>query len=78
MGAIAVDQAGARIRQIAVPDLVGAFRQIKPRDLAAARGIEQTKLDAFGVGREHREIGAQAVPGGAQRIGIAAIELGRQ
>ena len=29
IGAIAVDQAGARIGQIAVPDLVGAFRQLE-------------------------------------------------
>ena len=43
-------------------------RQIKARDFAAARGIEQTKLDAFGVRGEDREIGPQAVPGGAQRI----------
>jgi hypothetical protein len=38
MGAIAVDQARLRVRQIAVPDLVGAFGQVEaPQFLAAAR-----------------------------------------
>jgi hypothetical protein len=61
-----------------MPDFVGAFGQIKARDFAAAGRIEQTKLDAFGVRGEDGEIGAQAVPGGAKGIGIAAIELGWQ
>ena len=40
VGAIAVDHAGSRIGQIAVPDFIGTFRQIETRDLAApATGI---------------------------------------
>src|SRR5215471_19908079 len=70
-GAIAVDQAGAGVGQIAVPHLVGAFRQRKAGDLAATRRIEQAKVDAGGVGGEHREIYAKPVPGRAQRVGCA-------
>ena len=71
VGAIAVDQAGARVRQVAVPDLVGAFRQVEARDLAPAGRIEQAELERCGVGGEDREVGAEPVPGGAQRIGSA-------
>ena len=72
VGAIAVDQAGARIGHVAVPDLVGAFRQLEAHDLAPARRIEDAELDLGGMGGEHREVGAEPVPGGAQRIGRAA------
>ena len=69
--AITVDQAGARIGQIAVPDLVGAFRHLEALDLAPGRRIEQAELELRGVGGEDGEIGAEPVPGGAQRIGRA-------
>ena len=69
MHAIAVDRAGPRIGQVAVPDLVGVFGQLDALDLALACGVEQADLDFGGVGREQREIDALAVPGGAERIG---------
>src|SRR4029077_11032833 len=60
-------QSGARIGQIAVPDLVGAFRHLEALDLAPSRRIEQAELEPGGVGGKDGEIGAEAVPGGAQR-----------
>ena len=69
IGAITVDQPGARIGQIAVPDLVGAFRHLEALDLAPSRRIEQAELEPGGVGGKDGEIGAEPVPGGAQRIG---------
>ncbi|CFM33239.1 Uncharacterised protein [Bordetella pertussis] len=71
VGAIAVDQARLRVGQVAVPHLVGAFGHGQARQLLAAARVEQAKLDARGVGREHGEIHAQAVAGGAQRGGQA-------
>ena len=41
MRAVAVDQARPGIRQVPVPDLVGAFRQVEACDLPSARGIEE-------------------------------------
>ena len=45
-----------------MPDLIGAFRQRQPRDLAAAGRIEQAEFHALGMGGEDREIGAEAIP----------------
>ncbi|MNL50604.1 hypothetical protein D3C87_1736330 [compost metagenome] len=76
MGAIAVDQPGLRIRQVTVPDLVGAFGQVEaPQFLAAAR-VKDAQLDAGGVGREYGEIHAQAIAGGAKRIRLTGGETG--
>ncbi len=52
--------------QETVPDVPGARRQFETRDLRAALGIEQAQLDAFGVRREHRKIGAATGPVRAQ------------
>jgi len=49
-----------------VPDLVGIFGQFDALDLPLALGIEQAQLDLAGVRREQGEIGALAIPGGAQ------------
>src|SRR5665213_2737439 len=56
------------IRKIAVPDFVGAFGQVEPREFPAARWIEQAKLDARRIGGKYREVHTQAVPGRAKRI----------
>ena len=69
--AVAVERAGTRFRQVAVPDLVGIFRQRHPVDLAGAGLVEQAQLDLGRIGREQGEIDAEAVPGGAQRVGPA-------
>ena len=47
VGAIAVNQPAARIRQIAMPDFIGTFRKRQTGDFAAAVWIEQTKLDTL-------------------------------
>src|SRR4051812_18612951 len=62
--AIAIDQADLRIRQVAVPYLVSTFGQRISCDLTFARGVENTKIDALGVGRKHREVCTQTVPRG--------------
>ena len=43
--AIAVDQTGTRGRQIAVPDLIGIFRQLDALELGLAIRVEQAQLD---------------------------------
>ena len=59
-----------------MPDFIGAFRQSEARDLSAAVWIEQAKLDTLGMRGKHREVGAQPVPRGAERIGRAALQSG--
>ena len=71
VGAIAVDQAGARVGQVAVPDLVGAFRQRRSARSRAGPTDRRGRARSGGMGGEHREVGAEPVPGGAQRIGRA-------
>src|SRR6185312_15664236 len=58
MNAIAINEARLRVGQIAVPDLVGPFRQFMPRDLTATRRVEDAEFDAFGMRREDGEINA--------------------
>ena len=59
---VAIKQAGARIRQIDVPDLVGVFGQFNPRFFVQAGVVEQTQLDFLGMSRKKSEIHALAVP----------------
>ena len=77
MRAIAVNEPGVRIGKIAVPNLIGVFRQHELCDLAAAGRIEQAEIDALGAGGEHGKVHAQPVPGGAKRVRRAADELQR-
>src|SRR5215510_9880714 len=74
MHAIAVDRARPRIGEVAVPDLVGVLRQGDALDLASAVTLEQTELDLGRVGREQREVHAQAIPRRTKRIGQAFRE----
>ncbi|MNN35150.1 hypothetical protein D3C81_1489920 [compost metagenome] len=71
VGAVTVQHAGLGQRQVAVPDLVGAFGQRQALDLLAAVGRKQAQLDACGVGGEDREVDAQAVPMRAKGVGLA-------
>ncbi|CAM4196786.1 hypothetical protein ROMU108268_19215 [Roseomonas mucosa] len=68
MGAQPVDEAGLRAGEIAVPDLVGAFRQGVAGQLLAARGVEDADLDLFRMGGEDREVDPETVPIGSERI----------
>ena len=69
MHAIAVDRARARIGQIAVPDLVGEFRQLDALDFALAVVVEKAELDLGGVGGKQREVDPEPGPCRAAREG---------
>ena len=68
MHPIAIELARLRVRQIAVPDVVGALRQGDALDLVAPGLVEQAQLDLLGACGEQREIRAAAVPGRAERM----------
>lgn len=69
MDAVAIDRPRPRIRQVAVPDLVGVLRQYDPLQFAPPVLVEQAEFDLGGMSGEQREIHPQAVPGCAQRKG---------
>ena len=69
MDAVTVNRARSRIRQIAVPDLVGVLRQHDPLDFALAGGVEEAELDICRMRRKQGEIDAQTIPRGAERVG---------
>jgi hypothetical protein len=71
--AIPVTLAGADSRQIAVTYETVHLRQIDARLVTSV--VEETQLDARRVLREHGEVGALTVPGGAQRIGDSRPSL---
>src|SRR3954469_24373222 len=77
VGAISVEESGPRLRQVAVPDEVGALAHFDALDLAAAARIEKAQLHALGVLREQREVDAGAVPGPAERIRPSAPDGAR-
>ncbi len=59
---VAVDGAGPRLGQEAVPDLVGVFRQDDAGELGLAAVVEDAQFDLCRVGGEQREIHAQPRP----------------
>ena len=71
MHAIAIQRARPGVGQVAVPDLVGEFRQGDALDFCLAIGIEQAQFNLGGIGRKDREVDARAVPRRTQRIGQA-------
>ena len=52
MEAVSVEESGARLGQVAVPDLIGLLLNAHAVQFAAAGLIEQTELDHFCVFRE--------------------------
>ena len=68
MDAVTVEQARVGLRQIAVPHLVGVFRQREARDLPPTLPVEQAQLDFGGIRREQGEVHPAAVPGRAERM----------
>src|ERR1700691_2549016 len=76
--AIAVKKAGARPRQIAVPNLVRPLGKRHDRDLSPARRIEQTQIDALGAAGKYGEIYAESVRGRSQRIWTARAKPRRK
>ena len=63
-----------RVGQIAVPDFVGILWQRNPADLSLALIIEQAQLHLRGMRREDREVDAETVPCGAERIRPAFLQ----
>ena len=66
--AVAVNGARPGIGQIAVPDLVGIFRQLDPLQLGTAFLVEQAQLHPGGIGGEQRKVDADTVPCGAKWV----------
>src|SRR5689334_14544813 len=62
VGAIPVQEAELRVRQISVPHLIGKFRERVGRDLPLALRVEYTKINALRMRGEHREVRAESVP----------------
>ena len=56
----AVDLARTRVGQVAVPDLVGVFRQFDALDLGLAALVEQAQFDTRGMRREQGEVDPKA------------------
>ena len=54
--AIAIQRAGLEVGHIAVPDLVGIFRQLQTGDFRFTGGVKQTELHPLGVSRKKREV----------------------
>lgn len=67
--AIAVKLSRRNVVEIAVPDVLGSFRQRDAFELAPALAVEQAEFDAGGVGRKQREIRAPPIPCCAQAMG---------
>ena len=68
MHAIAVDCSRRDPGQIAMPDLIGVFRQVDADGLTLALLVEQADLDSVRMRREQREIDPFAVPCRAERM----------
>ncbi len=62
MDAVAVELPGRDVVEIAVPDVLGALRQLDALQLAAPLGVEQAELDLFRIRREQGKVSAAAVP----------------
>jgi hypothetical protein len=69
--AVAVEQAGARLGQVAVPDQIGLLTQFDALHFAPSVGIEKAQFDTFGVFRKEGEVDALAVPGSTAWSGSA-------
>ena len=74
--AIAVAQAGPRVGDVAVPDLIGVLGKREPVQLAPAALVEQAELDLFRVRGKEGEVNAFAVPGRAERTRLTRIDHG--
>ena len=66
---VAVELAGTDAGDVAVPHAGATFGEDDaPRLPRGMRGVEETELDAAGVGGEEREVDAETIPGGAEGI----------
>src|SRR4029079_1785453 len=74
--AIAVELAGPRFGQVAMPDLIGLLAQRDALQLAPPAIIEQAQLDAIRKLREQREVDPLAVPRRTLRKGFTGPDGG--
>src|SRR4051812_32345302 len=66
MHAIAVKLPGRHVVEVAVPDILGAFRQLDALQFAAPLTVEQAQFHLLRVRRKQREVGAPTVPACAE------------
>jgi len=71
MRAQAVDEAGARAREVPMPDAVRMARKPVPANLALAVVIENAQFDKAGVLACHGEVHAVGLQRGPERIRLA-------
>ncbi|EXI74697.1 MAG: hypothetical protein AW07_01625 [Candidatus Accumulibacter sp. SK-11] len=71
MDPVAVQLPGAHFGQIRMPDLIGLLGQLDTLAFLPPAVVEQAQLDLVRVLREQGEIDPFAIPGSAQRIGLA-------
>ena len=71
---VAVEGPGAQALDVTVPDLVRAAGEADALGFPAPVRVEQAEVDGGGVGREEREVHPLAIPGRAQRQGLAIID----
>jgi hypothetical protein len=75
MDPIAVELAGSRFGQVAVPDLIGLLGQADALQLAPTATIEEAQLDGLGRLGEQGEVDAGAVVAGPQGVGASRPHL---
>ncbi len=74
MRAVAVDETGLCVGEVAVPDFVGPFGERIALQLAAAGLVIYAQFDLLGIGGIDCEVDAEAVEGRAEGIGRAGVE----
>ncbi|MNO64513.1 hypothetical protein D3C76_552410 [compost metagenome] len=62
MHSIAIQRSRPGVGKVAMPDLVGEFRQGDALDFFLAIGVEQAQFDLRGIGGKNCEVDARAVP----------------
>src|SRR5215831_5319865 len=67
IGAVTIADARPCRGQVAVPNLVGVFRQLDALELGSAIAVEEADLDPCGVGGKYREVDAEPIPGRTKR-----------
>jgi len=65
---ISVQEPGAGLGKVTVPDLVGLLGERYPMEFPPAGGIEQAEFDLFGMLRKDRKIYTFSIPGRPQRV----------
>ena len=77
INAVAVNQPRMRIRQVAVVDLIGVFRQLDALEFDFSGVVENAQLDLGGVGGKQSKVHPQTIPGRTEREGQAFTDSRR-